>query len=287
MRLLQKKAMGLKFIMNKIPIVIMAAGVSSRMKNSSVPKNISEELIKQSNQRVKGFIQVGNQKEPIIYFIVNNCIKAGIRDFFIILSDNSNEFQEYLKSIEKKLSINIKFGFQDFYGKLKPMGTADALFQLINQYPELKKKRFLVCNSDNLYSIKAIKLLLNESNYNSMIAYDYDCLEFTEERLSSFSILRIKDNFLERIIEKPDLDIVKNYNKKYVSMNIFSFIGDQVFRYFKDCPINIERGEKEISTALQNMITDNDKSMIVFPLCEHVPDLTLKEDINKINRYLN
>ncbi len=142
MRLLQKKAMGLKFIMNKIPIVIMAAGVSSRMKNSSVPKNISEELIKQSNQRVKGFIQVGNQKEPIIYFIVNNCIKAGIRDFFIILSDNSNEFQEYLKSIEKKLSINIKFGFQDFYGKLKPMGTADALFQLINQYPELKKKDF-------------------------------------------------------------------------------------------------------------------------------------------------
>lgn len=287
MRLLQKKAMGLKFIMNKIPIVIMAAGVSSRMKNSSVPKNISEELIKQSNQRVKGFIQVGNQKEPIIYFIVNNCIKAGIRDFFIILSDNSNEFQEYLKSIEKKLSINIKFGFQDFYGKLKPMGTADALFQLINQYPELKKKRFLVCNSDNLYSIKAIKLLLNESNYNSMIAYDYDCLEFTEERLSSFSILRIKDNFLERIIEKPDLDVIKNYNKKYISMNIFSFIGDQVFRYFKDCPINIERGEKEISTALQNMITDNDKSMIVFPLCEHVPDLTLKEDINKINRYLN
>lgn len=287
MRLLQKKAMGLKFIMNKIPIVIMAAGVSSRMKNSSVPKNISEELIKQSNQRVKGFIQVGNQKEPIIYFIVNNCIKAGIRDFFIILSDNSNEFQEYLKSIEKKLSINIKFGFQDFYGKLKPMGTADALFQLINQYPELKKKRFLVCNSDNLYSIKAIKLLLNESNYNSMIAYDYDCLEFTEERLSSFSILRIKDNFLERIIEKPDLDVIKNYNKKYISMNIFSFIGDQVFRYFKDCPINIERGEKEISTALQNMITDNNKSMIIFPLCEHVPDLTLKEDINKINRYLN
>ncbi len=144
-----------------------------------------------------------------------------------------------------------------------------------------------MCNSDNLYSIKAIKLLLNESNYNSMIAYDYDCLEFTEERLSSFSILRIKDNFLERIIEKPDLDVIKNYNKKYISMNIFSFIGDQVFRYFKDCPINIERGEKEISTALQNMITDNNKSMIIFPLCEHVPDLTLKEDINKINRYLN
>ena len=58
------------------------------------------------------------------------------------------------------------------------MGTADALFQLMNQHIELKKKRFIVCNSDNLYSTRAIKLLLNETNYNSMIAYNY-CLLYT------------------------------------------------------------------------------------------------------------
>ena len=37
----------------------MAAGVSSRMKDSSVPKEISQNLINQSNHRVKGFIQAG------------------------------------------------------------------------------------------------------------------------------------------------------------------------------------------------------------------------------------
>jgi glucose-1-phosphate adenylyltransferase len=273
--------------MNKIPIVIMAAGVSSRMRNSIVPTNISQRLIIQSNERVKGFIQAGDGNEPIIFYIIKNSLEAGIKDFYIILSDNSDQFQKYLKELEKQLSIQIKFGFQDFYGKSKPLGTADALLQLMNQHQELKKKRFIVCNSDNLYSTRAIKLLLDENNYNSMIAYNYSCLNYSEERLSSFSILKVKKNFLESIIEKPDLDIIRSYSKRYVSMNIFSFKGDQVYKYFRDCSINIKRGEKEIATAIQKMIGDNKKSMIVYPLCEHVPDMTFKEDIDKISQFLN
>ena len=287
MHLLQKEVEVPQSIMNKIPIVIMAAGVSSRMRNSSVPSNISQKLINQSNQRVKGFIQAGDGNEPIIFYIIKNSIKAGIKDFYIILSNNSDQFQEYLKELEIKLSIQIKFGFQDFYGKSKPMGTADALFQLMNQHKELKTNRFIVCNSDNLYSTQAIKLLLNMNNYNSMIAYNYNCLKFSEERLSSFSLLKIKKNFLESIIEKPDIYTLKSSSERYVSMNIFSFIGNQVYNYFKDCPINIKRGEKEIATALQKMLGDNKNSMIVYPLCEHVPDLTFREDIDKISQYLN
>jgi len=40
-------------------------------------------------------------------------------------------------------------------------------------------------------------------------------------------------------------------------------------------------------TALQNMILENKKSVIAFPLCEHVPDLTYKDDLEKINKFLN
>ena len=287
MHLLPEKVVVQVFTMNEIPMIIMAAGVSSRMKDSSVPKEISQNLINQSNHRVKGFIQAGEGNEPIIFYIIKNCISAGVKNFYIILSDNSDEFQDYLKKLEIGLSIQIKFGFQDFYGKLKPMGTADAIFQIMNQYKELRNKRFLVCNSDNLYSSRAIKLLLAENNYNSMIAYDFDCLKFSTERLESLSILKINGKFLDRIIEKPDMKIIKNYSKKFVSMNIFSLKGKLVYQYLKDCPITIERGEKEIASALQNMILDNKKSMIVFHLCEHVPDLTFKEDIDKISKFLN
>ena len=74
MCLLPKKEKVPKLIMNKTPIVIMAAGVSSRMRSSSTPNNISQELINQSNHRVKGFIQAGDGNEPIIFYIIKNSI---------------------------------------------------------------------------------------------------------------------------------------------------------------------------------------------------------------------
>ncbi len=266
----------------------MAAGVSSRMKKSFITKDMTQNQINQSNSRVKGFIQVSDGKEPLIFYLIKNSLNAGVKEFYIIVSNDSIDFQEYLKSLENRLGITINFAIQDFYGNSKPLGTSDAIFQTMNQHEELTKTRFLVCNCDNLYSVKAIKLLLDESNYNSMIAYDFECLEFSDERLSSFSLLNIENNFLSEIIEKPDLELIRNhYRKKYVSMNIFSFKGSEIYKYLKDCPINIKRGEKEIATALQNMILDNKKSVIAFPLCEHVPDLTFKDDLEKINKFLN
>ena len=274
--------------MSNIPLIIMAAGVSSRMKKSFSSHNMSKTQLDQSNNRVKGYIQVGEGMEPLIYYLINNAINAEIKNFYIIISNDSKNFQEYLKSIENKLGINIKFAFQDFYGQVKPSGTSDAIFQTMNQYKELMKTRFLVCNCDNLYSVNAMEILKRENNYNSMIAYDYDCLDFSKDRLSSFSILKIENNFLSEIIEKPDIEIIRTSNqKKYVSMNIFSFIGSKVYKYLKDCPINKVRGEKELPSALQNMILDDKESIITFPLCEHVPDMTYKDDIERINNFLN
>lgn len=274
--------------MNSIPLIIMAAGVSSRMKKSSTTKNMTKKQINQSNSRVKGYIQLGEGKEPFIFYLLKNAIDAGVKEFYVIVSQNSQEFQGYLKSLENRLEISINFAIQNFYGNSKPLGTSDAIFQTMNQYEELIKTRFLVCNCDNLYSVKAIKTLLGESNYNSMIAYDFEYLEFSNDRLSSFSLLNIENNFLSKIIEKPDLELIINHSrKKYVSMNIFSFNGSEIYKHLRDCPINVKRGEKEIATALQNMILENKKSVIAFPLCEHVPDLTYKDDLEKINKFLN
>jgi glucose-1-phosphate adenylyltransferase len=266
----------------------MAAGVSSRMKKSSSSQNMSKTQLDQSNKRMKGFIQVGEGMEPLIYYIIKNAISAEINNFYIIISGDSKDFMEYLKSLENKLGIYLKFAFQDFYGQEKPSGTSDAIFQTMNQYKELMKTRFLVCNCDNLYSVNAIKTLLGESNYNSMIAYDFEYLEFSNERLSSFSLLNIENNFLSEIIEKPDIEFIRNHSrKKYVSMNIFSFKGIEIYKYLRDCPINTKRGEKEIVTAIQNMILENKKSVITFPFCEHVPDLTFKDDLEKISKFLD
>ena len=273
--------------MNNIPLIIMAAGMSSRMKNSNDNSNLSKDQIFQANNRAKGFIEINEKNETLIYHIINNSLTVGIKYFYVILSEDSIELQNYLKEIEKKLSVIIRFAFQDYYGNSKPMGTADAIFQAMNQFPILKSSRFIVCNSDNLYSKKAIKTLKLESTHNSMIAYNSACLDFNEEKISSFSILEIKNNFLYKIIEKPPINLIKDISEeKFISMNIFSFFGDQVYDYLRNCKINKDRGEKEIATAIQNMINDRNESIKVFKICEHVPDLTHKDDIKLLNNLL-
>ena len=76
----------------------MAAGVSSRMKKSSITKEMTKNQINQSNSRVKGYIQVGEGREPLIFYLIKNSINAGVREFYIIVSNNSKDFQKYLKS---------------------------------------------------------------------------------------------------------------------------------------------------------------------------------------------
>ena len=68
-------------------------------------------------------------------------------------------------------------------------------------------------------------------------------------------------------------------------MNIFLFDGNFFFKFLKNCPPHPKRDEKEIPTALSNMINDNIK-VIGIPIAEHVPDLTSKGDIIELEKFL-
>ena len=122
--------------MNNIPLVILAAGLSSRMKSSDGDDKMSKSSISQANTRSKGFIEI-ESGNPLIYYIINNAIASGITIFYIILSKNSDEFKTYLDKISEELKIEIKIAYQDFYGNKKPLGTADAICQTLDQYEEL------------------------------------------------------------------------------------------------------------------------------------------------------
>ena len=80
--------------------------------------------------------------------------------------------------------------------------------------------------------------------------------------------------------------IKTDFDKTFISMNIFSFFGDQIYEYLSNCEINKYRGEKEIASAIQNMVNDKKESIKTFIICEHVPDLTIKDDIELLNRFL-
>ena len=116
-------------------------------------------------------------------------------------------------------------------------------------------------------------------------------MKFSNEKISSFSILQLDDqNFLLDIIEKPNsLQINKFQDHKgitRVSMNLFKFNGIVFYEYLKNCPFNEARNEKELPTAVLNLAKSISKSVLGIAHAEHVPDLTSKKDIEILSKII-
>jgi len=273
-------------------LIILAAGLSSRMKKSVSNKNLSKYSIEQANSREKGLIGIDKNGRPLIHYLLINAKSAGFKVIYLVIGQNSNSFKSYFTE-NKYDGLDIKFAIQYLEkNRIKPSGTADALFQAVTQFPLLKSSNFCVCNSDNLYSAKALRSVRSNSFSNAFISYDKSFLNFSSKKVSSFSILKLNENgYLLDILEKPtpkDFEFFKdNVGKIRVSMNLFKFNGSVFFEYLKNCPFDKLRNEKELPTAVLNLAKDQPSSVYGIPLEEHVPDLTSKDDIIILNKLLN
>ena len=273
-------------------LIILAAGLSSRMKKSVSSKNLSKRSIEQANSRDKGLIVIDKNGRPLIHYLLINAKIAGFKVIYLVIGQNSDSFKSYFDE-NKYDGLDIEFAVQYLEkNKLKPSGTADALFQAITQFPILKSSNFCVCNSDNLYSAKALRSIRSTSFSNAFISYDKSFLNFSSAKVSSFSILKLnKNGYLVNILEKPttkDFDLFKdNGGKIRVSMNLFKFNGSVFYDYLKNCPFDVLRNEKELPTAVLNLAKDQPSSVYGIPFEEHVPDLTSKDDIIVLNKLLN
>ena len=273
-------------------LIILAGGASSRMKKSSF-STLSKESIRQANSRSKALILINDR--PMLDYVLFNAKQAGFKKIYLVTGKENSLFKEYYGSKESNNTyqeLSISYVYQHIpKGRSKPFGTADAVYQALEQYSELKKQKFVVCNCDNLYSAEAFSQLRNSNDRNAFINYDRDALQYSQERIESFALTKIDaNNFLLDIIEKPNSETTQYYQdtngKLRVSMNIFLFDGTLFYPYLKNCIVHPIRHEKELPSALLQMITNHPKAMRGIPLSEHVPDLTAKSDILKMNQYL-
>jgi glucose-1-phosphate adenylyltransferase len=270
-------------------IIILAGGASSRMKKST-DQNLSPEKVAQANQLSKGLIELGGK--PFLSYLLENILQAEFKNVYIITGENSKMFRRAFENNPDFVDLNIQFATQYIpEGREKPYGTADALYQCLEQHPNLKEDTFCVCNSDNLYSLNALKNIKNANSRQAILAYDIDHLEYPKERISRFALMRFNENYdLLAIVEKPEPSRIADYTDAHqkirVSMNIFLFDGKYFFKYLENSPPHPIRDEKELPTALMNMIGDNIQ-VLGIPIEEHVPDLTSKNDIAILENYLS
>jgi len=260
-----------------------------------ISKNLSEEELKNANTRSKALLEFGNAKRPILDFLLLNAEKAGYKKVVIVIGEQGALFKEYYGKQLKDNSfrgLSISYAIQYIpKGRDKPFGTADALFQALTQFPELQHEAFTVCNSDNLYSVAALQALLTCKDANAFINYDRDALLFPMEKIERFALTLVdKNSQLEAIIEKPSKEKINDYKDLEgnfrVSMNVFKFTGTEIYFFLKNCPIETKRDEKELPTAILNMIRKSNNYIKGIPFAEHVPDLTSKKDISIMKAYL-
>ncbi|WP_422859259.1 sugar phosphate nucleotidyltransferase [Flagellimonas sp. S174] len=277
--------------MNNDNLVIMVGGASSRMKKSLETVNLDDATKNAALQLHKSLIPLGESRKPLLYYLIKNAAKAGYTKVYLITSKENKGFKNVIgnkDSNNKYQGVFVHFAIQHIpVGLEKPLGTADALEQCLDQYPELKNTYFTVCNGDNLYSSGALMDLRKERDEpNALISYASSGLQFSEGRLAKFALMDIaSEGYLKGIVEKPEMSKMDEYRDTLgelrVSMNIFSFSGKDIYPYLKNCPIHPVRNEKELPEAVRNMVTDNPKSMLCYPRSERIPDLTNAEDIRR------
>jgi glucose-1-phosphate adenylyltransferase len=278
-------------------LLILAGGMASRMKKALAEENsdLDPKLVAQANAVTKGMIQVGKNGKTLIDYQLYNAHLAGIEEVMLLLHPTDNVSQEYCESLMANYAtwgMKIVFARQQIAAdREKPAGTADAVYQALSQHADWQMGRVIVCNSDNLYSVNALKTLWASEVPQALISYHRDSLLYPEERISAFALIRTDaEGYLLEIIEKPTKEQAEELMAKQgrlgVSMNVFVFEASTFLPYLAKTPFHPVRNEKELPTSVVMFGEGEGKGFFAIPLAENVPDLTSKEDILVMQKYL-
>jgi glucose-1-phosphate thymidylyltransferase/glucose-1-phosphate adenylyltransferase len=278
-------------------LLILAGGMASRMKKALSEENsdLDPKLVAQANAVTKGMIQVGKNGKTLIDYQLYNAHLAGIEEVMLLLHPTDNVSQEYCESLMAKdatWGMKIVFARQQIAAdREKPAGTADAVYQALSQHADWQKGRVIVCNSDNLYSVNALKTLWASEVPQALISYHRDSLLYPAERISAFALIRTdEEGYLLEIIEKPTKEqadeLMAKQGRLGVSMNVFVFEASTFLPYLAKTPFHSVRNEKELPTSVVMFGEGEGKGFFAIPLAENVPDLTSKEDILVMQKYL-
>jgi len=278
-------------------LLILAGGMASRMKKALAEENsdLDPKLVAQANAVTKGMIQVGKNGKTLIDYQLYNAHLAGIEEVMLLLHPTDNVSQEYCESLmanDATWGMKIVFARQQIAAdREKPAGTADAVYQALSQHADWQMGRVIVCNSDNLYSVNALKTLWASEVPQALISYHRDSLLYPEERISAFALIRTDaEGYLLEIIEKPTKEQAEELMAKQgrlgVSMNVFVFEASTFLPYLAKTPFHPVRNEKELPTSVVMFGEGEGKGFFAIPLAENVPDLTSKEDILVMQKYL-
>ncbi|OQD59731.1 UDP-N-acetylglucosamine pyrophosphorylase [Methanobrevibacter arboriphilus JCM 13429 = DSM 1125] len=231
--------------------IILSAGEGTRMRPLTLTKP-------------KTMLPVAGK--PIIQYNIESLRDSGVTDILLIVNYKEDMVRNYFKD-GKDLGVNITYKKQE-----KLSGTANA----IGYGEDFVDDEFIVLNGDIILDTA---LLMNIIDEYYKINPDTLMVLTEVEDPTLFGVVEIKENIVNKIIEKPTIDEAPS---NYVNTGIYIFNKDIFEKIAKTKKSS--RGEYEITDSLAMQIDDG-KTIWGFKSNKKWLDVGRPWELIEINEY--
>lgn len=269
------------------PIVIMAAGKGSRMKAEAA---VSEWEREEAATRPKAMIRIGREKRPLLHHLVEQCVEEGMRDICVVVAEDDVVTQPHFQR-HPVPGANLDFVFQCIApGRTKPNGTAEAVQLALEAHRDWEGCHVTVANGDNLPPKGLLRRMLKHPS--CLPALDAAHLGLPADRVCAFAVIRrTADDKLGHIEEKPSPSTVDACRwpdgSIRVSMNCFRLAYADLKEAVEQAAEHPTRNERELPAAISSWNHANPGVLAVLPMAGAFLDLTHPQDIRKAGKAMD
>jgi dTDP-glucose pyrophosphorylase len=195
-------------------VVIAAAGRGTRMRH--LTKNKPKHLIKVCNK-------------PFLSYLFDNLLRAGYKELILVAGYKKEKMEEFLKRYKYKACLVDQFKIlgEKEYGTACPLKCVKDI---------VEKENFLMINGDHIFSVRDLASFNIDDKYNYI-----SCVEVPNPE--KYGVLKVKNGFLEKVIEKP-----KQYIGNLVNNGIYRFTPEVFSKLFQ---IKMSKaGEYEVTDVI-------------------------------------
>jgi glucose-1-phosphate thymidylyltransferase len=240
------------------------------MRRSDDAARLTEEQARAAAVGIKAMIPVGR---PFLDYVLSALADAGVRDICLVIGPEHDQISEYYSRQVHPARLRVEFALQE-----EAKGTANAV---LAARTFTAGEHFLVLNADNYYPVAAYRALA-ELGAPGLPGFERDALmrhgNIDRQRIQRYALLRVRDGFLEDILEKPDDQVFADLGEQaLVSMNLWSF-SPAIFEACEHIAPS-PRGEVELPEAVRYAISRLGVRFRVLPFALGVLDLSHRGDV--------
>jgi UDP-N-acetylglucosamine diphosphorylase / glucose-1-phosphate thymidylyltransferase / UDP-N-acetylgalactosamine diphosphorylase / glucosamine-1-phosphate N-acetyltransferase / galactosamine-1-phosphate N-acetyltransferase len=237
-------------------VVIAAAGQGTRM-------------LHLTHNKPKHLINV--RQRPFLSYLLDNLFESGFEEIILVVGYKEELMKDFLKSYKApgkgKFEIDLVSQYEILGPKEKEYGTACPIKCVKNFVDD---EPFVFLCGDNLYSVKDLKAMKIDDDYNYIAGLEHKNPE-------KYGVLITDDGFLKEIKEKP-----KEFYGNLINAGLYKFtpeVFDKIFQIKKS-----PRGEYEITDAIS--LLAKDRKVKIKKIQDYWIDFGCPADIMRLSNFI-